>query len=1557
MSSPHEKKEEDENDKAPETPKPEADAPEEVVTTASTPTANTDDVGVAVDEMSVDGGVGGGGANSNAISSNGEAAAVVASAISADETDETITTTTTAAGAEPHETEQETEDAEGNKNANFLLKQLTVGFTYLRERRDNAAAAAASEGGPSSPSSSVVSPPPPPPPPGDRHSSTSCAIVNFIDPSSVTQKSTASLYDKLTGIFEKEFQSSLRNVPYQHARSGANLTLSRVRIHPTLQGRSTSSSSGLMNDASEWHTGQPYCHVYIATCDTVEQYRTKVRPSLQAFISQIEHQAAAAAAAAAGGGVSPPSQTPSKPSAGGSAGKSPTTSGASSGGGPGGSSHDGTTTGGDKGNAQDVIVFVPTKKKKGGDDAGVAQASGSSTGPRLGSRLGSRFAAARQRMRSGGPDKELSEGSLNTSTTDSNNVSGEIDLDTSDPATFSAALPPQVQSQLSRVERDLLRRFTVDFPNGQVCIMSSLMAEDTPDGGNKEVVEQQRSSGSSNTILLMRKSDEWTSFQTCLGSAVVAGFQDRCKRYDDELRRLQDVQRGVQRGASSSSVGSPPPPGSGGNGSETKGRSGGGRFRLGNFFLVKESLAFTYEQMCLPSEALLQYNELRALLPDLKSEGVRRYHQKHKDQEQQDKVLLEMAIAGDTTGFRLHLRVLDKNMTLDTSESLYSIAPILEHYLSSREMSLLIKMNAPVRVLTCCQSFVLTMYDFKCATRMPWLVDGGASEAAEKDGEVSQQLLADAARWAFEFCWIVKKSSDYYLAVESYDGNEDEEETPSMKVVGNDDMTVFVRTLCDILDFARLRMLQLGDLLLSGDNPVRLESTTLPSEITKPWSPWTPPPAPALINSETENDSASNSRSTSEPLNILDLALASNDDFQIRYVQLARIIVSLNRLAGRPRSASCLQTQILPIYIQRGDKTNTMKTLDSIAKVFKLDRWHVCHFIYLFRLACFQRECSSSIDYLGTLVRCFSDKLSAIAPPKALQALHSDLQAVIKDPPTEGSRFASPPIFTAMIGLRGMDPKSFPQPFRGVMKKVFSVGEMVHVRLNLSCHLPESIDVDVVSVSMVAFQSYVAKVEDSIPLKEDDTVHVLSLGAPVTVQPGTNEYELDWIPMSPGQYILSAVAIEWHGSRFIYNIDDLHQKMAVRVDVVPCGPTQSIQVEPPYLLPGHEQPVRITFSAGSDIVKEGSIDFTCSPGLLFKPPKDSPDADKWVEECNVALPPSSPNETVVFDAMVKSVDSESSGGIDHSLRAKVSASFVFNHPNMSDLNEDEISALPCVLESVVPCLSERILSVESVEVVALSKETAMVCISLLCNSPIDFTLKSWKLNLPQTYSIADTNGGDMNSSLLGSKISASESLSFGFACSIRSSSDVEASTTTPRTSLEVVLEDEHGTVFIEVLGFTLRSPSLPQVASSVDEMPTVPVKISSSASEGLINEPVDLVYTVDTADLTRLKKETILYEIDVDDPDWILSGKADGIVIESSKDTESKVRLEFVAIPIRPGTITTYPALRLSFEADDDQARNGCVPLTTKLDEPVTPVPFGLSTRSHDCRVSDRSSK
>ena len=56
-----------------------------------------------------------------------------------------------------------------------------------------------------------------------------------------------------------------------------------------------------MNDPPNWHKG-PYCHVYLAPCESMEHYRTKVRPAIRAFVNQIEGSGTVTLAMMGGGG-------------------------------------------------------------------------------------------------------------------------------------------------------------------------------------------------------------------------------------------------------------------------------------------------------------------------------------------------------------------------------------------------------------------------------------------------------------------------------------------------------------------------------------------------------------------------------------------------------------------------------------------------------------------------------------------------------------------------------------------------------------------------------------------------------------------------------------------------------------------------------------------------------------------------------------------------------------------------------------------------------------------------------------------------------------------------------------------------------------------------------------------------------------------------------------------------------------------------------------------------------------------------------------------------------
>jgi hypothetical protein len=1355
-----------------------------------------------------------------------------------------------------------------------LCKKLSAGFSYLRTCREL--------------DSTAPNAPKPPTPPWGTRTAHSCAVVNFVDPTSspkglLPAKASAPkaawknagappaptpqirlhLYEKLSTIFEKEYDNStLHDVPYQHIRSGANHVIDSLPIRPILTpsygGRSTDSNddnddaagtTSDIGDPSEWHNG-PYCHVYIAACESLDHYKTKVKPSLQAFVSQIESAS----------NNTPFVNSNNSSSAGGTAGGLDTTTA--------------SAVSGNSYSAQYVIVYVPTGDRSASDDAkrGVS---------RVQSAFASRMAQARQRMTTATANATATEkipaDSAHSQTTNvSDTTDGGENLEGAEggPTPTTGTLLPA--GQLSKSEKELLRRFNADFPSGHVCTMTTLAEQpeelDAEKDAEKEANDAQ-----------VQKS-EWVLFQKALGVAIVSGFRDRCRRYDDELRRL-----GSQLGAATKPA--------------TAEKSGAAEGDLSHYFLVKESLAFTYEQMHLPSEALLTYNEVRALLPDVKPSSKAQGSAEAKDGDESPHVsqLSKMALAGDTNGFRRQIRA---------TKELLPIAHIIEQYLFARETHLLLQMDDPVKVVVRCLSFVETIYNIE-------------KEQLSSKGELQQSTLAE--RNAFDFCWNVKQACDCYLKSDTCETRVIENETGETMAEDK----AFARQVCNLLEFARLRLLKLGDILLPDDRP---NLKGLSDDLQAPWPPWDP--TASSEGDRSNGDSGEGYDATA----FLDQALSSSAKFQTQYLGFAKIVVSMNRFSGRPRFATRLELEMVEIYVHRGERRKAIKALQSIASIYAEDQWSACYFLLLFRVAGIQRLVESPSDYLKTLVDCFSEKLSAVAPSKALDALHTDLIAVISDPRASGSCLTAPPLFGPALGFKGLNSSIQSGTDRRLVKKLFSVGENVCITLDLTSYLLKDIEVDAVTVSLVPFQTYVTAFEDDIPIKEEDASLFLSLKSPVTIRPGTNAFEFHWVPTFSGQYILESVGIKWQGTRFTYTAKNMSSS-TVRADVVPCEPTQSIDVSPAFLVAGHEQPVRFAFSAGSDIVKEGKLQLVCSPGLMLLPPGEDRDSSNWIGSCDVPLPPCPPGETVVLTALVKSTNSMESDTVDHTphtLNAKISTSYQYAHPDGLAAEEQDDSSASCmttVLEAVVPTLGKPILSVESTDMVSFEVDKSMVTISLRCNAPVGFTVKNWRIDLPRFYFLEE--GGDLNQSLANTKIIVGEHLSFGFVCNLNGS---DSTTSCTKPSLHVELEDEHGTTFNEVLPISVKSPPVPKL--KLEDLQSVPVKVIMSAVDGLVSSPVDIVYEIDMSGLSGLPAGIFVYAIDVEGNDWIVSGKVEGVINPS----ESPIgRLEFVAIPARPGVLEQCPVLSLRFAAND--LGYGSVPLALTVMGPRSF--YSISPTSH----------
>jgi len=1324
-------------------------------------------------------------------------------------------------------------------------------------------------------------------PDADIKTLNSFVTVNFIDPTSNSdhraKKKSLELYEKLSSTFEEEHRSTLRQVPYKHIRSGRNEIIDELPVRPVLTrshggtgangdaltawGGTAGMAAAPVSDPAEWHKG-PFCHVYIAACENMHDYRNKVRPSVQAFVSQIE-SAANNYNSNAGDGSAPPS--------------------------------------GGNYSAQYIIVFVPigprTKSESGGEQT---------QGGRMGAAL-SRLATARQRMASQGRDPH--DNSVHSAGTAQTGDSTE--MDTADPLDISMNSSASASTSgmlFTKQDKEIFRKFVGDFPNGKTCILSTLLESETPDDAK----------------LVNLKTQEWSSFLRALGNCIVDGFKDRCRRYDEELRRLQ-----MLPGTSSRSR-SPMP---GGRVGDEKGEKKEKGLDLSYFFLVKESLAFTYEQMHLPSEALLQYEELRAFLPDIGDATIEeRRRSRRRRSSLEGNSALEIALAGDILSFRKRMRTI--------TGDLKAIAHVVMQYIFAREVSLLFKMNEPVELIRRCHSFGETMYHFH--------LNAANHAEEEKDRQVQ---IDEAEEWALMFCWDIKCASEGFFTL--MDPSSKASLYGEYPLVKDPDVQTILmerslaREISSLLEFGRLRLLQLGDSKVPGPNPVRDHASGIPKDMRKAWDPWDPE---AHKNADSKSPDNDDKEFYSSRDVFLKGAFSSPEAFVSKYVEMASAVATFGLFAGRQRIAARFQGELAEILISRGEDLAAINTLISTVNILAKDHWDKCHFWRLLRLASCQRRVGQPAEYLKTLVNCFGPSISNVAPSKALGILLADLEAVIADKSITGTLYRSVPFLAARLEVQetssGESSMAFGPERKQLHKKFCTVGESVRITLTTSSFLPKAIDVDVVNLSLVAFGAYAAKVESKTPIEKDDAFKVLSLESPTTIQPGVNTFSFDWVPINTGQYILASIELKWKEASFFYDSLEMRRSL-VGVDVLPSDPSQSITLEPYFLVPGNIQPVRIIFYSGSDVITKGTVNLSCSPGLMLIPPEEEETEENWVESCTVKLPSCGTGETIVLTTIVKTPDPFLDPPADEvqALNAKVAT--LYRHADyVADSSEDEAN-MPCmktVLEAMVPTLEKPVLTVESAGVFPTAVDGFLVSVSLNCNSPVPYHVKSWKLELPRPIVI--TEGGDLNEELFDVPVVEGEVLSFGFTCkrdpeAVKKGEKNDDGEEGLEPALHIELEDEFGTIFNEVLAVDLSAfYSDVRRDSKLSGFGSVAIELTDCAEGGVVGEPVNFTYSIDTSGLQTLREKDVpkgsdafpnfLYTVKYDESDWLVSGDLRGRVTVSD---EKFFCLNLVGIPTRPGSIKRFPSISLACEVD----KGDLLPLLVDMRQPekYNSIPFG----------------
>jgi hypothetical protein len=1175
----------------------------------------------------------------------------------------------------------------------------------------------------------------------------------------------AGLYDKLAHIFWQDYQSTVQNLTYPDVRSKAQNRIDHVRVACSPMESVVLLEESPKNPA-DWHR-MPACHVYLVSCQSLEDYRQKVAPSLQAFVSQLTDQRA-------------------RPY---------------------------------------VVVYCPATTEDSDSAASsstASTASAQSVGSVLAQRPVARASVAlanriRQRMAAASASA--------AATTDEADDAPALVTEDNGAATLK---------HLTRTERDVYRRLQADFgyaAQQQVCLLSLPALE------------------AASTVAW--KKTEWTAFQQCLAAALARGFTEQCQKYDGVLRQM-DAQRGQ-----------------------------GGTLDVSTFFLVKESWAFLFAQMNLPAEALLQYKEVRVVLPDLRTDALTKVVE--------DDILsgiagTETRVAasdlwselaslvqtGDLDGFRRELAVVP---VLD------AVAPALEDYLYVRETDLLFQMADPVEVLLKSLAYLTAMVDFRLEQADP--------------ADPPQQI----EEWAFSFCWDLKEASQSYLSLVAVLDVDDEGVT-RRPILEN-----FARTLCDILDYARLRLLRLA----KAHDKFGLVVPSLSTDLQSTWEAWNPWSAQEHEEASSSPDSDGRETPNGHDANsFLQDAFASQDAFQDCYLEVMKVAIAYNSLAGRHRSAARLRMEAVEIYMQRGDTKAAAETLAAIAAVYDRDQWLACNFLLLFRLAGFQRRISPPADYLRTLFRCFSAGTKDVAPVKAMEALQADLEAVVETDAVQGLSLESSPVFSPQLGLP--DSNSRGTSDRKLVRKVYTVGDEATIVLSLSSFLCNTIEDISITVDLVPYQIYVSATEDDLPINASDVVRVLTMDFEVALSPGENQFAFRWVPLSSGQFIASSIHVEWKGIQFSYSAKDVPQPM-VRIDVLPAEPDQSMKVTPLFLLPGHEQPLRVEFSAGLDEVESGLVQFVCSPGLLLLPPGDDA-GERWTSSAAVPLPSCARGETTVLTASVKCVDSDEVDSSSPLVHVKISTQYRALPAGVpeSELVKDKLAGslfLTHDMDQEVPTLSASSLTVKDVYLASHVIGQTLLSVTLKCHTPVPFIIRRWNLQLPSYLTLHEK--GDWNAAIADMAVLTGDTIHFGFLCD---SHVAEWQSTT--ATLVVDMENPAGFVFHESLALRLRRTALPRV-----ELPhhitCVPVQVHVSVREGLVGSPIQLAYEIDTA-LFAEWKGRVLYQVDVDSLDWIVSGSYRGVVDCSEA---AVCRLEFLAIPVRPGVKDNYPILTLSLDGND----------------------------------------
>ena len=1374
------------------------------------------------------------------------------------------------------------------------------------------------------------------------------------------------LYGRLSSTFTARHGSVLRDLSYLHPRTSVR---SKLPPLPVLLASTMRPSM----DPADWHLG-PYCHVYVAAVGGIEHYRSRVRPALRAFVNQIEGSGTTVASASntkiEGGdtnsGHSPPTATGASSIPGGEVSSSSPAKGNKL------SANEklltraglvvGKSIAAGKFGSRYVIVIVPigcaassARAGSGGGKNCTANAGGGFGGFRAGRRgkADVLMVSSPQPGRddtSGVSNNQLTATSVTSLLTHNSggyNQDIKKNIDSNDVA---LAVPPlEAAVHPSREARELYQKFLKDFPNGRSVIMETLSNDSA-------------SLGTASSVNLLMD-QEWKVFLHCLGGAVMDGFQDRVGWYTEELRRMDSdrtvVVSKLLRDERSDfwklatyRAGDP------------HNRTD---FNLSHYFLVKESLAFTYEQMQLFEEAKLQYKELNALLPEHAwqlQQNSREYKNRCRGTENLKNTSLpsslDLAMAGDSDRFRHHIRISGKDLC--------SILQYLPYYMYSRESRLLFQMGVPsaVKVLLLSKNFVVHSYrnqllNFETNFRRWWLE---AIETASIDS-LSQDILenliklrsktvraaVNAETRIASSCWDINIASANYFPfakiseiMTKHQGKGKhqfqifvEQNNIAMADQSSIEEIESAQCLAELIEFVIFQLIRLGDLVLidQGEirdkcfevcvNSIRQAMSERPIDTLNPWGSWqeefrASPRKKKDFFGDCVDQWPSIVSKTGTHSWLRD-AMRNASINEVIYLELSHVAIILNARAGRHRVASRFRDHSAEILNVQVEYTLGAQVFSSIIGASVRDKWAQLHCWRIFRLACSQRMSGVILAYFKTLTQSFNPMLLSMTPEKSKLVFQSDLEAMISDVMVVGTRWSAFSFLEMELSIESEGASllpSQPMPYlkQRLAKHLCFIGEKLRFPFSINSHLPQPIPINDVRLYLVSLEKYQFIYRRNGIITEQDAFQILTVNAPASILPGRNKFFFEWQPISVDLYVLATVEIQCKEASFFYD-SALQCKPMIGLEVYPSEPTQTIELNPLFLIPGHVQNIRLMFNSGSDAIIDGEVRLVCSRGLLVVPPKTDPSKldDAWTDECVITLDACGPGDKIIFTTLVKSSLLKFEHDVDmfQTLWAKVEtryhkASYISASHNGGNSEADPMKSL---LEATVTTLDRPALAIQDATSFAFGDNHVMVNILLLFHSPISFFIKEWHLGFPPPLAVNIDNY--LNMGLFHHAVPEGEVLLLGFKCFQMNSSVIEESCEKPL--LRVVLQDDFGKTFQQVLPLNLE-----HIYIKLLKKDTVSAVLTSSSEKGCVGFPVHFVYHLNIQSLKKSQQTAmafvgnssllkILYSIVSDDSEWVVSGKVQGIIVPEAET----ILLHFQGIPTQSGLIRNFPLLQLEY--------------------------------------------